>query len=275
MIGRTIQSILNQTYTDFELIIVDDGSTDNTTDVVANFKDKRIRYIKKENGERGAARNYGANISKGKYLNFFDSDDVAYENHLKTANNLINDAGNPEVFHLNYEIRGYKNNIVSKVITNINTEISTGNILSCNGVFIRKDTFHNYLFSENRALSGSEDYLLWLRLCFDFPFIHEKTITSVITIHDSRSVVTMNKQKLIKRIEALILELEDTCGNKNEYIKVRSKIISNVYLYLSLHLALINAKWEAITYLYKAAQVNLISMFSLKLVVILRKLISN
>ena len=65
-IVKTIQSLLNQTYNNFELLIIDDGSTDNTEKVVREIEDQRIQYHQKENGERGAARNYGAKLAKGK-----------------------------------------------------------------------------------------------------------------------------------------------------------------------------------------------------------------
>ena len=59
LIGKTIESVLRQEFTDFEILIVDDGSKDNTEEVASTFTDKRIRYLKKQNAERGAARNYG------------------------------------------------------------------------------------------------------------------------------------------------------------------------------------------------------------------------
>ena len=60
LIGKTIESMLRQEFQDFEILVVDDGSKDNTGDVVKTFTDSRIQYFKKENAERGAARNYGA-----------------------------------------------------------------------------------------------------------------------------------------------------------------------------------------------------------------------
>ncbi|MFA5393562.1 MAG: glycosyltransferase [Candidatus Ratteibacteria bacterium] len=76
LIGRAIQSVLDQTYPDFEIIVVDDGSTDNTEAAVKDFKDKRIRYIKHGENKGGpAARNTGIKAARGKYIAFQDSDD--------------------------------------------------------------------------------------------------------------------------------------------------------------------------------------------------------
>src|SRR5437763_11554370 len=89
MIEKTIQSALNQSYSDYEIIIVDDGSTDNTEQVVLSIKDARIFYFKKENAERAAARNYGAHRAKGDYITFLDSDDVLYPSFLYNASETI------------------------------------------------------------------------------------------------------------------------------------------------------------------------------------------
>ena len=93
-IGETLTSIVNQSYTDFECIIIDDGSTDNTSDIVAAIikKDSRFTYtIRPDTVKKGAnhSRNYGYSLSKGDYVKFFDSDDVMLPTHLETSINTL------------------------------------------------------------------------------------------------------------------------------------------------------------------------------------------
>jgi glycosyltransferase involved in cell wall biosynthesis len=78
LLPRAIKSVLNQTFRDFELIIVDDGSTDNTRELVERFqkKDSRIKYFYKENGGPGSARNFGVKNARGNFVIFLDSDDM-------------------------------------------------------------------------------------------------------------------------------------------------------------------------------------------------------
>ena len=84
IISKSIESVLNQTYNNIELIIVDDGSTDNTEEVIASIKDDRIKYYKlKKNSGTAIARNYGIEKSTCKYIAFQDSDDIFRNNKLE------------------------------------------------------------------------------------------------------------------------------------------------------------------------------------------------
>jgi glycosyltransferase involved in cell wall biosynthesis len=76
MVGDAIQSVLDQTYSDWELIVVDDGSTDNTGDVVARYEDERIRHIHQANRKLPGARNTGIRAAHGELIAFLDSDDL-------------------------------------------------------------------------------------------------------------------------------------------------------------------------------------------------------
>lgn len=91
-----IKSILSQTYQNFEIVVVDDGSTDNSVDVVNSIKDSRISLYKKENGGVSSARNYGISKSKCEHIAFLDADDLWADDFLETIYYLISkypDAG--------------------------------------------------------------------------------------------------------------------------------------------------------------------------------------
>jgi len=99
LIGETLKSIINQTYTNWECIIVDDGSTDDSLNVIQSFanNDSRIKLFKRpKNLPKGAntCRNYGFELSKGKFINWFDSDDIMLPDflmeHKKNFENKIN-----------------------------------------------------------------------------------------------------------------------------------------------------------------------------------------
>ena len=88
-IAQTLECVLNQTYKDFEVIVVDDGSKDNSAAIVAQFTDTRIHLIRQENGGVSAARNRGIEEAQGKYVAFLDADDVWLTDHLESLVNLI------------------------------------------------------------------------------------------------------------------------------------------------------------------------------------------
>ena len=91
---EAIESILNQTFTDFEFIIVNDGSTNNAEDVILSYKDERIVYIKQENQGVSIASNNGWNKAKGEYIARMDSDDVSFPDRLEKQIQFLED--NPE-----------------------------------------------------------------------------------------------------------------------------------------------------------------------------------
>jgi glycosyltransferase involved in cell wall biosynthesis len=88
-LARCIDSIIRQTYSDWELIIVDDGSTDDTEALVRSYHDVRIKYVYQENQERSAARNHGIRLAQGEWLCFQDSDDEYLPEHLEILSDGI------------------------------------------------------------------------------------------------------------------------------------------------------------------------------------------
>lgn len=94
-VASAIQSVLDQKYTDFELIIVDDGSSDGSGEICRNYEqtDNRVRYIHKENGGVCSARNLGISLVRGRYLTFIDNDDIYYDNYLSKLMEKITSDG--------------------------------------------------------------------------------------------------------------------------------------------------------------------------------------
>jgi glycosyltransferase involved in cell wall biosynthesis len=89
-IAESIQSVLNQSHTNFELIIVNDGSVDDSEKVIKTFDDERIRYFSQQNKGQCAASNFGISKATGDYIKFFDSDDVMNKNHLEKQVEKLN-----------------------------------------------------------------------------------------------------------------------------------------------------------------------------------------
>ena len=88
-LGRAIESVRAQTFQDFEIVVVDDGSTDDPKSVIETFADPRIRFFRQSNAGGGAARNRGIDEAKGVFTAFLDSDDVFLPHHLDSMHALL------------------------------------------------------------------------------------------------------------------------------------------------------------------------------------------
>ena len=259
-IGRSIASIVEQDFTAWELIVVDDGSEDNTSDIVFSFGDERINYHFQSNRERAAARNAGTALARGDYVTFLDSDDIFYDGHLTTAFQVMGNYSRPEIFHLGYELKGYSDAKSFKIdfFPAIgNDELVNGNSFSCQGVFLRADIAREYQFNPDRELSGSEDYELWFRLASRYPIFCDNRVTSAVIQHDERSVISTSPEKLIKRIALLEKYLSSDEAFVNKFGDKMRVIRSNLQIYISLHLALMkNQRLNAIRHLIRALTIS-------------------
>ena len=174
-IARTIKSVLNQSFSNFEVIVVDDGSTDDSAAIVEAFKDSRIRVICKENGGVSSARNRGIQEAIGRYIAFLDADDEWCQNKLKANSNFL--LKKPECkWVVSGFIRRYKNrnlNIIfceTGMIIDALTALSENMIVWTGAVVISKDCFTADCFFPS-GIHRSEDREVWLKLACRFPKI--------------------------------------------------------------------------------------------------------
>lgn len=278
LIRQTIDSVLAQEDRDFEVLVVDDGSTDDTAAVVRAIRDERVTYYGKENAERGAARNYGAQRARGRYVNFFDSDDLLYPNHLREARRLIAEQGEPEIFHLGFEMRDAKGNLLWRVDSlkgDLNEQLPRGNLLSCNGVFVRRDVALAFPFNEDRKLSASEDWELWLRLASRYKIHYSNEVTSVIVNHDERSVLSINEAALLNRKDLTLKYLFEDAAFVKKYGR-RRRMIENEFLsYMALHLAMSGERRRAFKYLKDSVRVQPSSVFRRRFLAAAKHIVFN
>jgi glycosyltransferase involved in cell wall biosynthesis len=166
-LGEAIQSVIDQTYPDFELIVVDDGSTDKTAQVACSFLDPRVHYIHQENRGLSAARNTGILRSTGEYLTFLDSDDLFVADKLETLLNAMQRdpglgfvAGQAVLIDENALPLG---RIFDTPLPENPVHLLLWNPLHVCSVLLRRDWQEKAgLFDE--SLNAYEDWDMWLRL---------------------------------------------------------------------------------------------------------------
>ncbi|MGN0236550.1 MAG: glycosyltransferase family 2 protein [Lepagella sp.] len=119
LIGRTLESVLAQSYQDFEVVVVNDGSSDGSAAVVESFADPRIRLIRQENAGVSAARNRGIAEARGEFIALLDGDDIWRPDYLATVANLIERYPQCGVFATGYEFVDEFNRISPLIIRNL------------------------------------------------------------------------------------------------------------------------------------------------------------
>lgn len=115
-IARALDTVLAQTYQDFEVVVVDDGSTDEGGAIVEQYADPRIRLIRQDNAGVSAARNRGIEEAKGEYVAFLDADDEWRSEYLGVQHQLTEKYPQCDVFATNYEFRGLSGYVVSTIL---------------------------------------------------------------------------------------------------------------------------------------------------------------
>lgn len=186
---ETLNSIFEQTFKDFEIIIVDDGSTDATKDVIDKFKGKVRYFYQKNSGAPASPRNVAIKNSKGKYIAIFDSDDIMFKEKLEVSVNILEKNNGVDLIFSNFiqildgvteDTAWLDKPHVKKVIDSIPQEQLEENVYSFNRpiyqelllsnfigtstVVCKKDIFDDVGYFDE-SLIGIEDLDMWLHLC--------------------------------------------------------------------------------------------------------------
>lgn len=279
LIRTALDSILAQTFTSYEVIVVDDGSTDHTKSVIEELSNDKIRYYWKENGERGAARNYGWERAQGKFVTFLDSDDRLYPDHFEKAYDFLNANAKVCVYAQAYEIKeANSGKLISKAYSTINPtinqEIIKGNFLSCFGVFIKNSIYKDVRFEEDRRFAGTEDWLLWLQVTARYPFYFNNTITGAMLEHENRSVLSFKEESLIFRSNHLKQKLQNDSAFLETYgWPAINKIYAHMLSYTSLHLAMSSKKYKAGKYWLQSIRTDINELTTRRSLAIIKKIL--
>ena len=239
-IKATLQSVLSQTYRNFEIILVDNCSTDNTDEVLEPFiRAGQIQFIKHErNLERARSRNTGMKAARGDFLTLLDSDDFMYPNNLADAAEYARSHPDIKCFHNLFEFVDLQGNVLRRYpmpsLKNQRKAIAGGNFMSCIGDFIHRDIYQRYQFDTTPELIGGEDWEFWLRVSADYKVGRIEKINSGVLQHDGRSVNNQNLGTMKTGLKQLCTKLSTDPHLSKVYGPYLKRIRANSLVYLAI-----------------------------------------
>ena len=239
LILKTLNSVLSQTQRDYEILVVDDASTDDTEQVLAPLiRAQSIRYIRHDqNCERSQARNTGMRNARGAFVTFLDSDDLMYPHNLEDAANFIKANPATKLFHNLYQLVDDHGRVLCKFdfpsLADPLYAITGGNFLGSNGVFIHREIFQNYSFDTSPLLTGSEDWDFWLRIVPDYPPGRINKVNNGVVQHGDRSTVHLELDKLEQRFKYLTGKISADPKLSSVYANYLRRLEAGALLYTS------------------------------------------
>lgn len=228
---EAIESILNQTFTDFEFLIINDGSKNNAEKVILSYKDERIKYIiNEQNLGFVTSLNKGLNISTGEYIARFDSDDISLPERLEKQVKFMDE--NPNVGLLGTQFESFPKKRLSNLLTN-SGQIKEAMLVQANQlghptVMIRKSVItQNHIQYDKQALH-MEDYKMWLDMS---KFTDIANIDEVLLYYRRHGESTCSKNKIEQNLNVqkfLFMAQSEHFGiNADEQLKIVKKLQNN------------------------------------------------
>lgn len=225
-ISNTLKSVFNQTFQDFEIIIVNDGSTDESEKEILKFDDKRIVYFFNKNVGVSKARNFGIKNAKSEYICFLDADDYWFPCFLETFKNCINTYPNEKVFSSKKEIETASKIILPTYSISIKNDFEVVDffkasqkecVLWTSTAVIHKSVF-NDIGNYDEKINRGEDTELWIRIGLKYKIVF---IAKVLARHvyDEKSAsrasnyffesYTFNKYKNLEKENSALKKIMD------------------------------------------------------------------
>ena len=200
IIKKTIESVIHQTYTHWELIVIDDGSTDKTKASVLEFtsKDERIKYVYQNNAERSVARNNGIKHATGDWICFLDSDDAFKKNHLEIIHERIR-IDQEQKKDISFYVTAQETvNTITKETSILSNEIPESDIpyffasssIVPGRVCITRQVFELHQFDESIVIV--EDADLWFRISCHYECEYIDQASFQYYVHDNNSINLRN-----------------------------------------------------------------------------------
>ncbi|MAB39243.1 MAG: glycosyl transferase [Aequorivita sp.] len=190
-IADTLKSVLAQTFTDFEVVILNDGSTDNSETEILKFKDPRIRYFSMENSGASAARNFTIQQAEAKYIALMDADDYWYPFYLEEQNRLVTEYPNESVFATATEIKrnrkifknSYSIQTIGKdsIIVDYFESSQLDSVLLSISTVLKKDVFENVGWYNQKIKSG-EDTDLYVRIGLKYKVVFSPKVCATYIV---------------------------------------------------------------------------------------------
>ena len=168
-IADTMQSVLTQTFVDYELIIINDGSTDESAKVVATFSDNRIIYVEQNNKGVSIARNKGINMARGEYIAFLDADDQWHPDYLEKMINLTTQYPTYSVFCSSQAKRPI--NTLPEGVSVIEDYCVYNYVFWTGCMVIKKEVF-DVIGGFREGIQLGEDSDMWLRICCKYTTVY-------------------------------------------------------------------------------------------------------
>jgi glycosyltransferase involved in cell wall biosynthesis len=232
-IGQTIQSVLNQTFTDLELIVINDGSQDSTLEIITQIKDPRIKVFSYSNAGGNISRNRGLQRAVGEFVSFLDADDLWTPDKLQSQLKALQENVTTKVAYSwtdyintngEFILSGKRVNVNGNVYENLllNNFLENGsNPLICRKSLITLDGF-------DESLSAAQDWDMWLRLASKFDFICVPSVQILYRI--SANSVSCN---LVRQEKSCLQVLERAYKERPSALKHSWNLsLANLYKYL-------------------------------------------